>query len=236
MSAVLRLARALRFRLWAAGVRLRLRRLGGDLVLDARAVPRLRGLPHVDIDGRPGVLTLTIGHDVKIGRDLVIDLADGTDAEIRLGDRVTLMDSVLLQPWGGAIRLGDRVQVRGHCELKSSGVLELGEQGMLGRLATIHCRERVQIGPRAAIAEGTMIVDSEHSFDGSATFVMEQPVTSAPITIGENVFIGTNAMVLRGTTIGDRAVVMPGAMLNGRDYPAAHVIGGSPARTLRPLG
>ncbi|MCW3041696.1 MAG: acetyltransferase [Solirubrobacterales bacterium] len=236
MTAVLTLLRALRFRLWAAAARARLRRLGGDLVLDVVAPPRLLGLPHLDIDGFPGVLTLRIGRDVKLGRGLVLDVAAGVDGEIVLGDRVTLQDGVRLQAWGGSIHVGEGAQVRDRCELKSTGVLRLGARCVLSRNATLHCHESIRIGPRCAIAERTTIIDSDHGFDGSDVFVLEQPVRSTPITIGENVFIGTNAVVLRGSVVGDRAVIAAGAVLNGGEYPAAHIVAGVPARTLRPLG
>lgn len=236
MTAVLELFRALRFRAWAFGVRLRLRRLGGALVLDVAAPPRLRGLPHVDIDGFPGTLTLRIGRDVQIGRDLVLDLAAGADGEIVLGDGVTLQDGVRLQAWGGRIEVEAGAQVRDRCELKSTGDLRLGARCVLSRTATLHCHERIHIGERCAIAERTTIIDSDHGFDGSDTFVLEQPVRSAPISIGQNVFVGTNVVILRGTTVGDRAVIAAGAVLNGGDHPAAHIVAGVPARTLRPLG
>ncbi|MCW3013877.1 MAG: acetyltransferase [Solirubrobacterales bacterium] len=237
MSArLLQLVRAARFRAWALVVRARLRRLGGDLVLDVAAPPRLRGLPHVDIDGHPGTLTLRIGRGVRIGRDLVIDLAAGVDGEIVLADGVTLQDGVRLQPWGGRIRVDDSAQVRDRCELKSTGDLRLGARCVLSRTATLHCHERIDIGARCAIAERTTIIDSDHGFDGSDTFVLEQPVRSTPITIGENVFIGTNAVILRGSVVGDRAVIAAGAVLNGGDFPAGHIVAGVPARTLRALG
>jgi acetyltransferase-like isoleucine patch superfamily enzyme len=232
----LHIVRTGRFRVWAFVTRARLRRLGGDLVLDVAAPPRLLGLPHVDIDGFPGTLTLRIGRDVKLGRDVVLDLAARVDGEIILGDGVTLQDGVRLQPWGGRIHVGDGAQVRDRCELKSTGDLRLGTRCVLSRTATLHCHERITIGPLCAIAERTTIIDSDHGFDGSDTFVLEQPVRSAPITIGENVFIGTNAVILRGTVVGDRSVVAAGAVLNGGEHPAAHLVAGVPARTLRALG
>lgn len=236
MTAVLTFVRAVRFRLWAAGARTRLRRLGGDLVLDVVAPPRLLGLPHLDIDGFPGTLTLRIGRDVKIGRDLVLDVAANVDGEIVLADRVTLQDNVRLQAWGGSIHVDEGAQVRDRCELKSTGALRLGARCVLSRNATLHCHERIDIGERCAIAERTTIIDSDHGFDGSDTFVLEQPVRSAPIVIGQNVFVGTNAVILRGSVVGDRAVIAAGAVLNGGDFPAAHIVAGVPARTLRPLG
>ena len=65
---------------------------------------------------------------MRIGRDCVIDLADGVDGVIELGDGVLLQSRVRLQPWGGAIRIGEHTQVRDGCELKSKGELRVGER------------------------------------------------------------------------------------------------------------
>jgi acetyltransferase-like isoleucine patch superfamily enzyme len=236
MATLLQLLRALRFRAWVAVTRARLRRLGAGFQCElAGAPPRCLGPLRVEIDGYPGSLRLRIGQDVRIGRDCVIDLAAGRDGVIEIGDRVTLQNRVRLQPWGGAIRLGDGVQVRDNDELKSSGELTLGARTILGRNVTLHCDERMTLGANVGLAERVTIIDSDHGFDGSDTFFMEQPVRSAPVEIGDNVFLATNSVVLRGTTIGRNSVVAAGAVVNGGDYPERHVIGGVPARALKEL-
>ena len=57
----------------------------------------------------------------------------------------------------------------------------------------------------------------------------------APIRIGKNVWIGANAVVLPGVTVGDNAVIAAGAVVS-RDVPANAVVGGVPARLLRMIG
>jgi acetyltransferase-like isoleucine patch superfamily enzyme len=224
-----------RFRIWARIVDLRLRRLGGRFVLDAPHPPRCLGLPRVEIDQGGGTLTLRIGRDCKLGRDLVLDLAPQADGLIELGDRVTLQNGVRLQPWGGSIRLGDGVQVRDHCELKSKGELTLGERAILGRNVTLHCDTRIALGRHVGLAERVTIGDSDHGHDGSDTFFMEQPVTSAPVVLEDNVFLATNVVVLRGTTVRRNGVAAAGAVLTGGDYPAGWLVGGVPAKPLKAL-
>jgi acetyltransferase-like isoleucine patch superfamily enzyme len=237
MNRLLNIARGIRFRAWVLLTRARLRRLGAGFVCElAAAPPRALGPLRVEIDGRPGTLTLRIGRDVKIGRDCVIDLAAGRDGVIELGDRVTLQSRVRLQPWGGAIRLGDDVQLRDAAELKSSGELTIGARAPIGRNVTLHCDERIAIGRDVGLAERVTVIDSDHSHDGSDTFFMEQPVRSAPVEIGDNTFIAANAVVLRGTTVGKSCVIAAGAVLNGGDFPAGHVIAGAPAKAIKPLG
>lgn len=236
MTAVLQLIRAVRFRLWALSVQLRLRRLGGRLVLEVAEVPRCLGLPQLEIDGYPGTLTLRIGRDVKLGRGLVLDVRAGLDGTVELGDRVTFQNGVRLQPWGGAIRLADGVQVRDRCELKSAGELWIGARTILGRTTTVHCQRSVTVGALCGFAERVTVIDSDHGFDGSDTFFMEQPLRSSPVVLADNVFLATNVVVLRGTTVGANSVAAAGAVLNGGDFPGGHVIAGTPARALKALG
>ena len=54
----------------------------------------------------------------------------------------------------------------------------------------------------------------------------------APIKIGEHVWIGSNATILSGVTIGDHAVVAAGAVVT-QDVPAMTVVGGVPAKVLK---
>ena len=67
--------RTMRWRWWRLIAAARLRRLGGRLVVDAAAAPRLDGPLRLETGPSPGTLTLRIGRAVRIGRDCVLDLA-----------------------------------------------------------------------------------------------------------------------------------------------------------------
>lgn len=54
----------------------------------------------------------------------------------------------------------------------------------------------------------------------------------APIVLGRNVWVGSNATILQGVTIGDNAVVAAGAVVS-RDVPANTIVGGVPARIIK---
>ena len=56
----------------------------------------------------------------------------------------------------------------------------------------------------------------------------------APIVIGRKVWIGSNATVLPGVTIGDRSIVAAGAVVN-RDVPPDVIVGGVPAKVIKHL-
>ena len=56
----------------------------------------------------------------------------------------------------------------------------------------------------------------------------------APIHVGNQVWIGANAVVTKGVTIGDNSIVAAGAVVN-RDVPANTIVGGVPAKVIRKI-
>ena len=79
------------------------------------------------------------------------------------------------------------------------------------------------------IAWGVTICD--HDFHKTYTDG-NQNVETAPVNIGKNVWIGMDATILKGVTIGDGAIVAAGAIVT-RDVPARTLVGGAPARILK---
>jgi acetyltransferase-like isoleucine patch superfamily enzyme len=228
--------RALRWHLWRLIAAARLRRLGGRLVVEAASTPRLEGPLRLEPGPRPGTLTLRLGREVRIGRDCVLDLADRVDGLIELADGALLQSRVRLQPWGGAIRIGEHTQVRDGCELKSRGELRIGARVVCARLGTLHCHEAITIGDDVALGDRVSITDSDHANDGSGTPLLQQPVVAEPVEIGRNVLCATNVVVLKGTRIGADTFVAAGAVLTGGEHPSGWLIGGIPAKPLKQLG
>lgn len=233
-------ARRLRLALWGLRLRVRLRRQGVALRLHAGPNLRIAGPPRLDLDlpagARGGRLTLRIGRDVRIGRDLVLDLRPGGEHVVEVGDGSVLQDHVRLQLRGGSIRLADHVQLRDFCELKSAGEMTLGSRAICGRGVTLHCASSVRLGAHVGLAERVTITDSDHAADGSGTWFMAQPLHVTPVALEDNVFVATNAVVLRGSRLGRNAVVAAGAVLVGLALEPGWLAGGVPARPLRSLG
>jgi acetyltransferase-like isoleucine patch superfamily enzyme len=124
--------------------------------------------------------------------------------------------------------LGEHVTIYGgvHFYLDGDGALvSVGSQTYLNRRTEITCKSRVTIGERCAISWDVLITDTDyHQLDGGEA--------TAPVTIGDHVWIGARAAVLKGVTIGDGAVVAAGALVT-RDVPAGALVGGVPATVLR---
>lgn len=103
--------------------------------------------------------------------------------------------------------------------------VSIGERTYLGRRTELHCDERIEIGAGCAISWDVQIIDSDqHAIDGV--------IATAPIRIGDHVWIGQRASILKGVTIGDGAIVAAGSLVTG-DVPAGSLVAGVPAKLLR---
>lgn len=90
----------------------------------------------------------------------------------------------------------------------------------------------VIIGERCFIAPGVVISCASHPVHASQR--QEGMEISRPINIGKDVWIGANATVCGGVTIGDRSVIGAGAVVL-KDVPADSVVAGVPARVIRKI-
>ena len=232
--------RRLRLAWWTFALRLRLRRHGVRLQVAIAPNLRVAGRPHLDVElvgGRTGgTLTLDVGRDVRVGRDLVLDVQPGADHVVEIGSGTVFQDQVRLQLRGGAIRVGEHGSVRDGCQLKSSGDLSVGRRVILSRGSAIHCVARVTLGDLVGLAERVTVVDSDHGADGTGAWFMERPLLVDPVVIEANVFVGANAVVMRGSVLGANSVVAAGSVVSAGEYPAGFLVGGVPARPMRQLG
>jgi acetyltransferase-like isoleucine patch superfamily enzyme len=91
----------------------------------------------------------------------------------------------------------------------------------------------IKIGNHVTIAAGVRFITHD---GGVWVFRHRQPEIDvvAPIVVGNNVFVATNALLMPGVTIGDNCVVAAGAVVT-RDIPSGHVAAGVPARCIKTL-
>ena len=227
-----------RFAVWVVWLRIRLRRVGARLDLDAPHGARLMGPPRLRLQSTgvgTGTFTLRVGRDVRIGPDLVLDLsADGTN-ELALGDGTSIRDWAVIELRSGSISVADRVQLRSWTVLKSSGELSLGTRAVVSYHAAIHCSERVSVADRVVVAERCTLVDSDHPHDGGDRFFYDEPIMSTPIEIGANTFIATGAVIARGARVGASSVVAAGAVVTAGSYRDGWLLAGLPAVEVRSL-
>lgn len=123
--------------------------------------------------------------------------------------------------------LGKRTKIRCH-----EGRVSIGAKTVLGQECTVMAYQHVSIGRECVIADRVMLIDFDHSIADVEVPVRLQGIYKRDVHVGNNVWIGYGACVLRGVTVGDNAVIGTNAVVT-RDVPDNAVVGGVPARVLR---
>ena len=151
-----------------------------------------------------------------------------TEESILLGKNVSL-----LAGWRS-----NRVGLSGRVLLQTlgKGHIEIGD-GSGGSAVTLSSRSRISIGRNVCLGGNVRVLDHDfHALDHLARRLamdaQEQSIRTQPIVIGDDVFIGTNAIILKGVTLGDRCIVAAGAVVFRGEYPDDSIIVGNPAKVI----
>lgn len=104
--------------------------------------------------------------------------------------------------------------------------LTLGS-GFCNSNVKIRCTESITIGNNVAISHDVTIMDSD-----AHNIYCEGYQMTKPVRIGNNVWIGSRAMILKGVNIGDGAIIAAGAIVT-KDVPANCTVTGSPAKVIK---
>lgn len=103
---------------------------------------------------------------------------------------------------------------------------------MLSYGTIVHASESVWLQDRATAAEYVTIIDSNHA-PGAPGSNFRDSLTTAPVVVGTNTWIGAKATITAGTTIGPGAVVAGSAVVV-HDVPPGATVAGVPAQILEP--
>ena len=123
--------------------------------------------------------------------------------------------------------IGHGTKIRVH-----EGECEIGAKTVLGQECTISAFQHVSIGRECVIADRVMLIDFDHGMVEVERPVRLQGIYKRDVRVGNNVWIGYGACILRGVTVGDNAVIGTSSVVT-KDVPANAVVGGVPARVLR---
>ena len=168
---------------------------------------------------------------------------------VKWGRGWRILGAPLIQRYSGSsIQIGDRVILRSwvssnpvapyHPVFLSTRSEEaeiiLGEDvGITG--GSIIAHRRVEIGNRVLVGSNCLITDTDfHPLDKKNRFHDPKNITSSPVTIADDVFIGTQSILLKGTEIGAGSIIGAGSVVSG-NIPANVVAAGNPAVVIRHL-
>jgi acetyltransferase-like isoleucine patch superfamily enzyme len=114
-----------------------------------------------------------------------------------------------------------------HCWVV--GEPEIGDGCWIGAFTVIDGSGGLRIGRGCDISSGAQII-THSSARRTVTARAFPDVERAPVTIGDHVFIGSNAVILMGSTIGSHSIVAAGAVVTeGSVFPPHSLIAGVPA-------
>lgn len=128
-----------------------------------------------------------------------------------LGKNVRIMDAVVIK-YPGEIELGNNLTINQFCYIVGKGGLVIGNDVMIGA--------------------GTKITTTTHITSSPNIPMVQQGIACEPIVIGNDIWLGFNAVVLGGSTIGDSSIVAANCVINGGSFDEFTIIGGVPARVL----
>ena len=92
----------------------------------------------------------------------------------------------------------------------------------------------VTIGNHVNLAQGITVTALNHNFSDTNKKIDEQGVSTNPVMIEDDVWIGANAVVLPGVKIGNRCVVAAGAVVT-KDVPPHSLVAGVPAKVIKQI-
>ena len=92
----------------------------------------------------------------------------------------------------------------------------------------------VCIGNHVNLAQGITVTALNHNFEDKTKRIDEQGITTKPVIIGDDVWIGANAVILPGVTIGKHCVVAAGAVVT-KDVQDNTIVGGVPAKEIKKI-
>lgn len=115
----------------------------------------------------------------------------------------------------GIIRVGRNCEFAAYCDFEThgEGVLEIGEGTYFNRYCMISVHEQVTIGKHCMFGPGVKIFDNNHRHL-SETGVSSQ-LSTAPICIGDNSWIASDVIILKGARIGKNCVIGAGCIVRG---------------------
>lgn len=120
----------------------------------------------------------------------------------------------------------------GACINNAVGDVIIGDHTRIGLHNTVI--GPVTIGNHVNLAQGITVTALNHNFENVELRIDEQGVSTNPVAIADDVWIGANAVVLPGVSIGSHSVVAAGAVVT-KDVPAHTLVAGVPAKIIRKL-
>jgi len=173
------------------------------------------------------------GKSLILGKGIVLR----KPGHIRIGDNVAIDDYVMLDgccEGEPAIRIGSKVIISKSCVIQAkTGPLDIGDNCDIGAHTIISSISRITLASSVLIAGNCYIGGARYHMADMETPIMDQGIYSrGPVSIGEGTWIGASATILDGVSIGKGCVIGAGSLVT-KDVPDYAMAVGVPAKVIR---
>lgn len=180
-----------------------------------RLVDRMRGRPGSVL--APGVRLMRSADIVNMGSDA---------ADIRVGSGTIVRGELVRLAHGGTIRIGRDCYIGNDTRIWSGSNITIGDNVLIAHNVNIFDNLTHPLDWQERRAHFRAIAGHGHPD--------RIDLQDAPVHIGDDVWIGAYSLVMKGVTIGDRAIIAAGSVVT-RDVPSDTLVGGNPARSIRSM-
>lgn len=146
------------------------------------------------------------------------------------------------------IVIGKHCVMGGSCIALYGGKISIGNNVYIGPGTSLQAKESITVGDNVIIANNVILLDNNNhptspemrlKMSACEDFIHDELwswkyAESAPVVIEENVWVGRDARILKGVTVGKGSIVALGAVVT-KDVPAYCVVAGNPARVVKEL-
>lgn len=183
---------------------------------------------------------------LKPGTDIIGDWCNfPTPQNIEVGENTVMDTSACFRKYYSklsvGLKVGSNVTLQGPgLSPDINGYIEIGDYSFIS-FASLAATEKIIIGKYVYISGGVTIVDSDfHPIDPALRMTDTIAIStigdksrrptfdSAPVIIEDDVWIGFNATILKGVTIGKGSIIQPGAVVS-KSVPPRSIVSGNPA-------
>lgn len=159
--------------------------------------------------------------------------------KLSVGQSVVIDDYVRIDAHSSqGITLGDRVTVGRFAMISGSGVvaepgvgITVGSNTAIGTRNIIWGQGGVVIGSNCLFGPGVTIISENHRYSDAEQLIRSQGSVRAPITIGDDCWLGSNVTVLAGVSVGKGCVIAAGSIVT-KDIESDSIVAGVPARVI----
>jgi serine acetyltransferase len=138
---------------------------------------------------------------------------------------------------GAGVRMSGKSAVAFSRALRPDPEFQIGDRTFIGHGCSFNIADRVTIGRDCLLAAGVAIMDMDgHPLDAAARRAGKPtpPDQVRAVSLGDDVWVGAGAVILKGVTVGDRAVIAARSVVTS-DIPGDCVVAGNPARVVKHL-